>query len=146
MKKVCVFAVVLSFALFASGTVIAAEEEHQIPVAPQEFLDMENPNDEDDVDEDFLKKAGRYYKTKCKKCHGPEGDGKGSASAEIEIKPTAFNAPGYLESRSDGQLFWVTLNGSEGTEMKAFGPESDAGYSEERIWQLVSFIRASFTK
>ena len=86
-----------------------SEEEHQTPVAPQEYLDMENPIDEDDVDEEFLDKNRRVYKSKCSKCHGAEGDGEGSAAEDIEIKPTAFNAPGYLEGKSDGQLFWITL-------------------------------------
>ena len=78
-------------------------QDHQIPVAPQEYLDMENPIDEDDVDDDFLKKARKLYKSKCTKCHGAEGDGQGSAAEDIsEPKPTALNAPGYMESRADG--------------------------------------------
>ncbi len=130
--------------LVAAGT--SSAEEFEIPDAPQEYLDMENPIDEDDVDEDFIKKTHRLYKSKCRKCHGTEGDGEGSAAEDIEIKPTALNAPGYLEGREDGQLFWVTMYGVEGTEMEGFGPESDAGLSEEKIWQLISYMRAKFTQ
>jgi len=131
---------ILLFAMMATATA-----DHQTPVAPQEYLDMENPIDADDVDEDFLKAPGKLYKRKCKKCHGTEGDGQGSAADDIEIKPTAFNVPGYMDEKSDGQLFWITLAGSEGTEMEGFGPDSDAGLSEEKIWELVSYIRATFT-
>ncbi len=121
-------------------------QDHQIPTAPEEYLAMENPIDEDDVDDDFLKKVKRTYKSKCNKCHGASGDGKGSSADEIEDpKPTALNAPGYMESRKDGQLFWIVMYGSEGTEMNGFGPESDAGLSEEKIWELVSYMRAEFT-
>ena len=145
MKEAGVMSLLLGFAFFGATMAIAAEE-HQLPVAPQEYLDMENPVDEDDVDEDFLKKVGKLYKRKCTKCHGADGDGKGSAAGEIVIKPTAFNAPGYMEERKDGQLFWIMLYGSEGTEMKDFGPDSDAGLSEEKLWELVSFLRSQFTK
>ncbi len=131
---------ILLFAMMATATA-----EHQTPVAPQEYLDMENPIDEDDIDEAFLKSSGKLYKRKCKKCHGVEGDGEGSAADDMELKPTVFNAPGYMDSKSDGQLFWITLIGSEGTEMEGFGPDSDVGLSEEKIWELVSYIRATFT-
>jgi mono/diheme cytochrome c family protein len=145
MKQASVVSLILGFVFFVFS-VAAPAQDHQIPVAPQEYLDMENPIDEDDVDDDFLKKASRLYKSKCKKCHGAEGDGEGSAAEEIEDpKPTAFNTPDYLEGRQDGQLFWIIMHGSEGTEMNEFGPESDAGLSEEKIWQLVSYMRAKFS-
>lgn len=145
MKQASVVSLVLGFVFFVFS-MAAPAQDHQIPVAPQEYLDMENAFDEDDADDDFLKKVGRIYKSKCKKCHGSEGDGEGSAAADIEDpKPTAFNAAGYLEERQDGQLFWIIMYGSEGTEMNGFGPESDAGFSEEKIWQLVSYMRAKFT-
>jgi hypothetical protein len=131
------------FILFVGMAVPAAD--HQTAVAPQEYLDMENSIDEDDVDDVFLKSVGRTYKSKCKKCHGMSGDGQGSAAEDIEIKPTAFNAPGYMEGKSDGQLFWIMLVGSEGTEMEGFGPDSDAGLSEEKLWELVAFMRSEYT-
>jgi mono/diheme cytochrome c family protein len=145
MKQASVMSFVLG-TIFLVATMTISAEEHQTPVAPQEYLDMENPIDEDDVDEEFLDKNRRVYKSKCSKCHGAEGDGEGSAAEDIEIKPTAFNVPGYLEDKSDGQLFWVILYGSEGTEMEGFGPDSDAGLSEEKLWELVSYMRAKFTR
>jgi len=61
--------------VFAS---MANASEHQIPVAPDEYLKMENPY-AGEADEDLLKQAGKLYKRKCKKCHGSKGDGKGSS-------------------------------------------------------------------
>ena len=144
MKHLRVISLVLG-PVFLLSAMTAMAQDHQTPVAPQEYLDMESPIDDDDVDEDFLKATKRVYKSKCKKCHGMTGDGEGSAAADIEIKPTAFNAPGYMESKSDGQLFWIIDQGSEGTEMEGFGPDSDAGLSEDKLWELVSFMRANFT-
>ncbi len=143
MKQKSTAVFILGF-IFLFALMANAAADHQTPVAPQEYLDMENPIDEDDVDDVFLKGAKRLYKSKCKKCHGAEGDGEGSAAGDIEIKPTAFNVPGYFEEKSDGQLFWMIELGSEGTEMEAFGPDSDAGLSEDKIWQLVSYMHAKF--
>lgn len=130
--------------IFFAAAMTASAADHQTPVAPQEYLDMESPIDEDDVDDVFIKANYRVYKSKCSKCHGSEGDGEGSASEEIVIKPTAFNVDAYFDEKSDGQLFWIINYGSEGTEMEAFGPESDAGFSEDKIWGLVAYMRAEF--
>ncbi|MBF0445874.1 MAG: cytochrome c [Magnetococcales bacterium] len=118
-----------------------------IQTAPAEFLEMENPYDPEDVEKKFLKKAGKIYKRKCKKCHGTEGDGKGTAAADIQDpKPTAFNVSGYMEGKKDGQLFWIIKDGSANTEMKNFGPGSDVNLSEDEIWKVITFMRSAFTK
>ncbi|MBF0194123.1 MAG: cytochrome c [Magnetococcales bacterium] len=118
-----------------------------IPTAPAEFLEMENPYDPEDVERKFLKKAGKIYKRKCKKCHGADGDGQGSAAADIQDpKPTAFNVSGYMEDKQDGQLFWIIRDGSPDTEMNNFGPGSDVNLSEDEIWRVITFMRSAFTK
>jgi len=138
-------AIISGLLLLAVGTV-AAEETHQIPEAPSEYLAMVNPINYEAVDENFLKQAGKLYKRKCTKCHGAEGDGKGSKAEFFIIKPAAFSTPGYLEQRKDGQLFWIMMNGSEGTEMEPVGPYSDVGLSEEQLWQLIVYLRRTFTR
>jgi mono/diheme cytochrome c family protein len=143
MKKLILTPFILGLIFLFVATPAAA---HETPVAPQDYLDMENPIDEDDIDDVFLKKVKKTYKRKCSKCHGASGDGEGSAAEEIEIKPTAFNVPGYFDEKSDGQLFWIIEAGSEGTEMEGYGPDSDTGYSEEKLWGLVSYIRTAFSE
>ena len=71
MKVASALFIVLGIAAFGSAL---AEGEHKTPTAPAEFLEMTNPYDVDDVDEDFLKSAKKVYKRKCKKCHGTDGD------------------------------------------------------------------------
>jgi mono/diheme cytochrome c family protein len=119
---------------------------HKTPVAPAKYLSMENPIDADDLEGRVLKKVKRLYKSKCKKCHGTEGDGKGSAAEDIVLKPTSFIVPGYMEGRKDGQLFWIIKAGSKDTEMKAFGPGTDVNLSDEEMWKLVAYMRKAFTK
>lgn len=138
----------LGAAVFAAAIAIAplASAGHVTPTAPGDYLSKENPYDPEDFDKKIAKKAKRLYKSKCKKCHGTNGDGKGTAAADMVLKPTAFNAPGYLEEKSDGQLFWITEKGSQGTEMKAFGPGSDVNLSEDEIWRIITHIRVNFNK
>ncbi len=131
--------------LFFYATVAVADK-HKVPVAPDEYLKMENPY-AGEADEELLKEAGKIYKRKCKKCHGSKGDGKGSSAADLEIKPNDFTEPGYLAGIKDGQLFWIMLKGgSEEAEMEAYGPGTDANLSEDDLWKLVTFIREKFSR
>jgi len=141
-----VSALTIGFGLFISviSTTWAAGD-HKTPDAPADYMAMENPIDADDADAKFLKKVKRKYKSKCKKCHGTDGDGKGSAAEDMILKPTAFNTPGYFEKRKDGQLFWIIKNGSKDTEMKAFGPGSDVNLSDEEMWKLITYMQVKFT-
>ena len=127
------------FAILATAPAVA----HETPTAPSDWLAKMNPYTEDDLE---MKKVMKLYKRKCKKCHGMKGNGKGSAAGDLEIKATAFNEPGYLEGRKDGQLFWMLMEGSEGTDMEPFGPGTDVNLSEEQLWQLIVYMRSAYTK
>jgi len=142
MKLSTTLCAVPVIASLAAASVMA--QDHVTPTAPADYLAMENPFEADD--EDVLKAAKRIYKRKCKKCHGTAGDGKGSAADEIEIKPTAFNVSGYFEEKKDGQLYWILEKGSEDTEMEGYGPGTDTNLSEEEMWKLITFIRATYSE
>ena len=144
MRIRSVLTIIIGTMIVATTTVHAADRK--IATAPPEFLKMTNPNDMDDLDKKFLKKAKKLYKRKCKKCHGSKGKGDGSAADDMDIKPTAFNKAGYMDSRKDGQLFWILKKGSEGSEMEAFGPGTDANWSDEEMWSVLTYIRKEFTK
>ena len=138
---------VLGCALLACAAPSAiAGGEHKTATAPAEFLAMENLVGAAEMQGAFLKKTARLYKRKCKGCHGIDGDGKGSKAEYIEIKPAAFIKPGYLAGRKDGQLFWIVMYGSEGTEMEARGPGTRENLSEQEIWSLIAYIRHAFTR
>jgi len=144
--KIKIVPVSLSGCVFLLVATLSVGAEHKIPEAPSRYLDMVNPVNYDEVEENFLKQVGKLYKRKCSKCHGEKGDGKGSKAEFFVIKPAAFSTPGYLAQRKDGQLFWIMMNGSEGTEMEPVGPDSDVGLSEENLWQLIVYIRSRFTR
>ena len=107
--------------------------KYNVPKAPEKFLAMKNPN----TSEEDIKKGQRYYKSKCSECHGEEGEGDPDDEEAV-----AFQNKDYMKTRSDGQLFYIAMYGAgKDSAMEAYGPESDAGMKEERIWQIIAYIR-----
>lgn len=128
------------------GTVIMAwpaavmAGDFKTPVAPQEVLKMPNPIP---PTAEIVKEAPSVYESKCSKCHGEKGDGRGSATKGLDVKPRNYTNKSVMEKIPDGQLFWIIANGSdpEATEM---GPYKKK-LSEEQMWALVHYIR-TFTQ
>ncbi|MBF0185045.1 MAG: c-type cytochrome [Magnetococcales bacterium] len=127
------------------GTTMAqADNVHAVPTAPADYLAMSNPFGPEN--QEAVKWGERLYKSKCRKCHGAEGDGKGSNAEYLDIKPVAFAKAGYLAQRKDGQLLWIIENGSPGTEMPSHGRGSRDDLPVEELWKLVSYLRSAFTR
>ena len=98
--------------------------------APAEFLAMENPF----TSEADIKKGARYYKGKCSECHGEDGT--------PEDDEPSFNDKERMSTRKDGQMFYIIKFGNgDDAEMEAWGEGSDAAMSDQKIWQMVAFIR-----
>ena len=88
----------------------------------------------------------RYYtkqfKAKCARCHGLDGSGGGEEAATQEVPPADFTDAEYMSTRTDGQLFYqILMGGGERCAMPAFGPDSDHGWGENKIWYMVAFVR-----
>lgn len=140
MKRAFI-AVIAGVGILAAGSAAAAE--HKTPVAPKDYLAMKNPLKST---KDVVETGAKVYEKKCKKCHGEKGDGKGSASEELELKPASFSSPGFLKGKADGQLYFITEKGSADTDMDDFGPGSSANLSKDELWSVIAYIRKSFTK
>ena len=110
--------------------------EFKTPAAPEEFQKMTNPVP---TTAEAVKEAPSVYENKCSKCHGDKGDGKGSATKGLDVKPRNYTNKSVMEKIPDGQLYWIIANGSdpEATEMSAYKKK----LSEEQMWALVHYIR-----
>lgn len=73
----------------------------------------------------------------CAMCHGNKGDGQGFMGAGLIPQPRNFTCGAMMKDIPDGQLFWIIKNGSPGTGMMSF-----AGLPDERVWQLIHYIRS----
>jgi cytochrome c5 len=139
--KTTLIAVIAGIGILAAGSAAAAE--HKTPVAPKDYLAMKNPLKDT---KDVVESGAKVYEKKCKKCHGENGDGKGSASDKLELKPASFSSHGFLKGKVDGQLFFIAEKGSPNTDMDDFGPGSAANLSKDELWSVIAYIRKTFTK
>jgi mono/diheme cytochrome c family protein len=106
---------------------------------PPEIAARENPVT---LEDDQLRLYKRHFKAKCARCHGPDGKGGGPEAAEQALPPRDLTDAAYMKTRSDGQLFFqILMGGGDASAMPAFGPESAQGWSEERVWSMVAFVR-----
>lgn len=146
MKK-CVLSLLLCGGLTLACVSQAADDRpYEIEEAPADYQAMENPILPEELTGEDLTRIGQLYATKCgEKCHGVNGDSKGKDTAKMPLKPVAFNKPGYLAGKKDGQLFWIIEKGSKDSEMKPFGENTEHNLSEDDIWELIHYIRIKFT-
>ena len=135
MKKqiFCVFVLMFSFVLFQPAV---AEDE-----VPEEYKSMQNPVMLSESDVPYWREQ---YLGKCARCHGDLGKGDGE-SADLEeggIRPVDFTDVDYMNSRTDGELYYqIEMGGEEKSAMPDFGPDSAQGWGERKIWSMVAFIR-----
>jgi mono/diheme cytochrome c family protein len=107
---------------------------------PPEVAKLENPVAE--LPDSRVRYFARQFKGKCARCHGLKGNGGGDEAAGQTVPPTNFTDAAYMATRSDGQLYYqVLMGGGERCAMPAFGPESDHGWNDEKIWSMVHFVR-----
>lgn len=106
---------------------------------PAEYQRLKNPYGPKDIRVSYWK---RQFSGKCARCHGESGEGTGEEAGSQKEDPANLADKAFMASCSDGQLFYqITFGGEEKSAMPAFGPESAAGWSEERVWKMATFIR-----
>ncbi|TKB62541.1 MAG: c-type cytochrome [Nitrospira sp.] len=129
------FFVLLTLILGHSGAALATERK--TPIAPEEFLKMKNPVA---LSPEVLQEAADMYKDKCVKCHGANGNGKGSATKGLDVKPRDYTDKTLMVKIPDGQLCWIILNGSDldTTDMEGYKKK----FTEDQVWKLVHYIRS----
>lgn len=105
---------------------------------PEEYTSRVNPVV---LSENQVRYFARQFKSKCSRCHGKKGDGKGK-KAKGKVPPADFTDSSFMNSRTDGQLFYqIEKGGQERSSMPAYGPGSAINWNENKIWGMVSFIR-----
>jgi len=115
------------------------------PLVPPEHLDQAksfiNPFT---PTEEFIANGKRLYEGKgwCAYCHGWEESGSPSArrrNVPPDFKlPTNFVDAAWQAARSDGELFWVLIHGSHGTDMVPYMPMY---ITDKEAWQIIAYIR-----
>ncbi len=135
------FALVAGLVL-ATGQVYAAEKDPTISRIPADELEdaKENANPVAASPESIA--AGKMVfegKGTCFTCHGMSATGDGDAGAALDPSPRNLVSASWQDIRSDGEMFWVIANGSEGTGMIAYNP---AMITDEETWQVINYMRS----
>jgi mono/diheme cytochrome c family protein len=106
---------------------------------PPEIAARENPVV---LPDSKLRYYARQFRAKCARCHGIDGDGGGEEAQAQEVPPRDFTDAALMGTRTDGELFYqIYAGGGDRCAMPAYGPGSDHGWSEEKIWYMVAFVR-----
>ena len=115
---------------------------------PAEYAHMQNMVTLDAAGMEYWKEK---YLANCGGCHGADGDAAKQLKRQYtpeQIKKMGLVIPAdltdkkYMDSRSDGALFYqIGSGGEDESYMPGFGPESDIGWSERKVWGMVAYIR-----
>jgi mono/diheme cytochrome c family protein len=107
---------------------------------PADIAARKNPAGE--LSERDVRYFTRQFKGKCARCHGLDGTGGGEEAAKQAVPPADLTDADTMQGRTDGQLFYqILMGGGERCAMPAFGPRSSHGWTEEKIWRMVAFVR-----
>ena len=143
---IVVFAFIFS-ACSSGESEVAAEEvqvEDQGDIArvyvdpPAEFAALTNPFS---GDADALTKGNEIYESKCVECHGPEGEGDGPKSTNINPKPANLGDSTMMADLSDGYLFWRVTKGGAMEPFNLAMKAWEMALTEEQHWQVISYVR-----
>lgn len=103
---------------------------------PRSARDLKNPVAASD---EVVSEAMSHFADHCASCHANDGGGNTPIGAGLYPKPPDMRQV-ETQNLSDGELYYIILNGIRFTGMPAFGKES-AGQPDLDSWKLVHFIR-----
>jgi mono/diheme cytochrome c family protein len=88
-------------------------------------------------DRRVLSRGREAYNGSCSVCHGADGNGQGRFGVAMYPPPSDLRTAA-VQSRSDGQIYWVVKHGISFIGMPAFGEQ----YGDEALWAVVAYVRA----
>lgn len=137
MKKhlLMIFVLVIGITLLISACSSAPASSSR-PAAPASFANKTNPYA---GNADAIAKGKTEYNTNCLSCHGVTGAGDGPASSALTPKPT--NLVTALKEVTPGYFYWRISDGGGMEPFKSSMPAFKALLTEEKIWQVVSYIQ-----
>lgn len=89
-----------------------------------------------------VERGRQVFLKRCATCHGQAGDGRGTLSASLKVKPTDFTAQGALARRSDWEVYVVTRDGGQvlGLSTAMFGWGKLV--SDQEIRDAAAYVRS----
>jgi hypothetical protein len=85
-------------------------------------------------------------KGSCHNCHGRSGKGDGATAQFLSPSPRNFTNPEFHKNRTDGEMFWVIMNGSKGPNgtgiPTGMRPLIGALITEDEAWYVILYERS----
>jgi mono/diheme cytochrome c family protein len=82
------------------------------------------------------------YANLCQTCHGDKGLGDGPAGVALDPKPA--NLAKAATEASDAYIFWRVSEGGSMAPFNSSMPAHKDTLSEDKIWQIITYIQTSF--
>ena len=87
--------------------------------------------------------AGKeIYEQYCALCHGPEGKGDGSLSANLDPKPRNHTDGAYMNTLTDAHLLKVVGEGGAAAGLSPIMPAWKDILAAQQIQDVVAFVRS----
>ncbi len=115
---------------------LAEGNEVRNPEVPEEYLGLANAYV---GDPEAIAEGEKLFQANCSSCHGNTGEGDGPASAGLDPKPK--NLAENQSNLSDSYLYWRISEGGLMDPFNSLMPGWKGIMSEEKIWQVIAFIR-----
>ncbi len=116
----------------------AEGEEHAHLEVPDEYAGLINPLA---GDPEAIAAGRELFLASCATCHGETGMGDGPAAVGLSPPRASSGDAGLLADMSDGYIYWRISEGGVGDPFNSAMPAWGSAFSEQQIWQLVSFLR-----
>jgi mono/diheme cytochrome c family protein len=130
------FPPILLFSMMLFMGPVPRQQAAVAPVAatiPPEAMHMVNPVKPTAVG---LAHAKKMYGYDCEMCHGANGNGQGELAVQLKMNLKDWSDPAALQSRTDGELFYIIKNGQG--QMPSEGDRA----KPDDLWTMVVMVRA----
>ena len=87
--------------------------------------------------EEVIEKGKRLYESKCQRCHGRDGRGRGP-DADPDTPAGNLTDPLRAAFNPDGVMFYKIWNGRESPAMPAFRRE---GLTRDEAWTIIHYVK-----
>lgn len=124
---------------FGSGIALVLIAAGMVTFVPMTEARLDEPTNPGPVTAQSIQAGRQRYLESCAQCHGTTGLADGPRANELAVPPA--NLWQHVEFHTDGGLYLLVSNGVKGTPMPAWGNT----YSPEEIWDIVNFMRATFS-
>ena len=84
-----------------------------------------------------IQRGKRFYQVHCTRCHGADGRGDTEMREFLKTPPADLSDDQWIYGSADDAIFHIVKEGNPERDMPAFSDE----LTDERIWQIVSFLR-----